>query len=269
MKQFLLTITGLFFVFGLIAQPVITQNPQHTTTCSDSCALFNISAVGTGLNFTWFTLDSAQNALQIGVGDTLVLCDSIVQYQLAVFYCVVTDMNGDSAVSSQAQLTVDSCIAPEADFEFTWDWEMREVCFINTSKRDETVLWIFGDGTTNASNQDSICHTYDSLELFYVKLYAFNSYGEDVVEKSIDLLGIAPLSVKFNVFPNPADDRVYVQSTEHITHVRLLDLKGQQVKFQIIDSAQGEVSLTDLPAGIYVMAIEAGGKTLYRQVVKR
>ncbi|MEX2596744.1 MAG: T9SS type A sorting domain-containing protein [Salibacteraceae bacterium] len=265
-KIYFAVVSFLFMITASMAQPVITKNPVDAIVCIDSCVSFSVSAVGNSLSYNWFVADSAAPTL-VGVGNSIELCDSLVQYDQHEFYCIVVDNNGDSATSSSASLTLDSCLAPIADFEFVWNH--MEICFESTSKRAETVFWLFGDGKTDANNNDSICHTYDTKELYYVKLIAFNDYGEDEIEKPIDLLSAEELdaSESFSFFPNPAINVVNIQSSERIESLQLFSVDGSLVRMMGIQSTSARIDINELDAGVYIMKVHTASDIIQQRIL--
>src|SRR5690606_2642174 len=75
--------------------------------------------------------------------------------------------------------------------------------------------WNFGDGVTDSSSNNSISHTYSSAGNYTVTLIAYNECGSDTITKNIVITNIQELSeVDVSLFPNPADDKIYVQAKD-------------------------------------------------------
>jgi hypothetical protein len=77
-------------------------------------------------------------------------------------------------------------------------------------------------------------------------------------------LGIEEEQLDFAVYPNPAQDELFVQSTAAIRSVQLLNQQGQVVK--VIDAKKSfaaTAGITDLEAGMYYVMVtsEAGTRT--------
>lgn len=254
MKQIVLVLSAMISFISITAQPVITSNPQDLSTCVDSCAQFQVAAVGSNLSFEWFTVSDSTMAVSVGTGSSLELCDSIIALANHHFYCVVSDGNGNQVQSDSAQLTISDCLPPIADFEFQWN--QMEICFENTSQRAETVIWLFGDGNTDASNVQAPCHTYMTKELFFVKLRAFNDYGEDLVEKPIDLLSAETIFTDgFEWYPNPAKEMIFLQHNKPMQHYQVIDLSGQRVLDGMINASTARIDLSSLDRGLYFLLV--------------
>ncbi len=252
---------------GIFAQPVITQNPQNAVICIDSCTNFSVSAVGDGLAYEWVRQDSVGNISAVGSMQTLELCDSILQYNGSSFYCVVIDQNGDSAVSSMASLTVDSCLAPIADFY--WDWSVNEICFTSTSLRAETLFWLFGDGVTNSNNLSTLCHSYSVDELYFVKLIAYNAFGQDEIEKGFRPLSVNEVAHSFTLYPNPVKDNLSIRSNSIIESVKIYNVQGALVRSLISSSMAINLAMDELDSGIYNLVISSEGELAQHRIVKQ
>jgi hypothetical protein len=65
------------------------------------------------------------------------------------------------------------------------------------------------------------------------------------------------------VFPNPAKDILHVQLPDGVSvaNIVITDLPGRTLKSAGISSASATVSLAGIPAGVYILSIEAGGQT--------
>ncbi|HXB39487.1 MAG TPA: T9SS type A sorting domain-containing protein [Bacteroidia bacterium] len=63
----------------------------------------------------------------------------------------------------------------------------------------------------------------------------------------------------FAVYPNPAVDKLYIQSQKSGS-MRLLNITGQVVLEQIISLGQNEINISSLPAGAYGISINSNGQ---------
>lgn len=56
-----------------------------------------------------------------------------------------------------------------------------------------------------------------------------------------------------NVFPNPANDHVTVQSSSSISQVNIYDLDGRLISTNTYNTTQAEINISELPAGCYIL----------------
>ena len=71
------------------------------------------------------------------------------------------------------------------------------------------------------------------------------------------------------VYPNPAKDRLTVESEEVIRQCEIYDITGQLVKTLENDSERMEISVEALPAGTYLVKLVTDSYTQTRRFVKK
>ena len=251
-----------------LSQPIFTEHPASQNVCPGQCAPLNVEAVGGGIVYGWYTVTGMDTTAIGGAAGTFFeYCDVDSAGITHSILCKATDSAGLVTWSNTAVIVVDSCLPPIADF--VWEWNHLELCFTNTSQRANTVFWFFGDGSTDASNVDSVCHTYASKEIYYVTLQAFNEYDVDVVEKGINLLGADDPSIdpKLNLFPNPTKNTLHVESDRRIVGLEIYDEMGRLVVRESLNDMRIDRDVNHLDKGIYVVHIITDSARLTRRVV--
>ena len=71
------------------------------------------------------------------------------------------------------------------------------------------------------------------------------------------------------VYPNPAKDRLTIESEEIIRHCEIYDLTGQLVKTLENDSERMEISIEALPAGTYLVKLVTDSFAQTRRLIKK
>jgi hypothetical protein len=89
------------------------------------------------------------------------------------------------------------------------------------------------------------------------------TYGFTVAETSITPL----MADMIAVYPNPADDVLFIETAETVTRVEIYDLNGRLVRTVAGDAR--EVSVRDLSAGTYVIRITTTNGTITQRFVKK
>lgn len=71
------------------------------------------------------------------------------------------------------------------------------------------------------------------------------------------------------VFPNPASDRLRVESAEKIESYELYDMTGALIRRQHVESKTFDIDLNELPAGAYLINIHQGHTRQVKRFVKK
>ncbi len=72
------------------------------------------------------------------------------------------------------------------------------------------------------------------------------------------------------IYPNPAIDLVHIVLPDESRNntVTLVNLQGQIIKIQSNNTSEIELSLTDVPIGIYILNLESNNRNIVRKVIK-
>lgn len=89
---------------------------------------------------------------------------------------------------------------------------------------------------------------------------------ETVVMKIDDTFIETPEDIKLAVFPNPARDKLTIESSHSIKQVRLLDINGQIIKNMSTEATSIELKVNNLQPGLYFIQIQTTDKVYTEQV---
>lgn len=271
MKTLLTLFVAITASYSLLAQPVITSNPKDASLCLDSCVMLTAKAVGSNVTYQW-QQDTGGAFVNIATTsaatDTLVVCqDSGAAPDSAHYRCIATDDNGFSDTTNVATVYIDSCLAPVADFTFTF--EQANVCFTNTSLRANSIIWNFGDGNTDNTNNNTPCNDYGTAWYYDVTLYAYNDHGSDEKTVTLDLVGLEEAMNHMEIFPNPVVDEVKIKTIMPIDQVHVVDILGNAVLSLESIPNIASIDCTSLPAGSYVLLIKTHDQWMQHRLIKQ
>lgn len=71
---------------------------------------------------------------------------------------------------------------------------------------------------------------------------------------------------EIELFPNPANDIINVSSTQQISSLTLLDIQGNQLITQAVNSNKTVLDVAKLAKGIYLLQLQVGNSTATRKV---
>jgi hypothetical protein len=78
------------------------------------------------------------------------------------------------------------------------------------------------------------------------------------------------LNSHFSVFPNPAKDVINISNDTNavVSTVEMTDLNGRTIKKQNVNNVAGQISVSDLATGVYMMKISTDQGSLTKKIVK-
>lgn len=141
--------------------------------------------------------------------------------------------------------------------------------FQNTSRNALQYSWSFG------STQASPTHSFTGNPPFQVKLVAKNNCDTDSTQLTI---GGTPTSLSapgkpatLQLYPNPVEDLLSIDSEEPLVQVRIINLLGELIAHQTFNrtSLSCHVPMKDLKAGIYLVYIETATGSASYKVLRR
>ncbi|MCS7296790.1 MAG: PKD domain-containing protein [Bacteroidia bacterium] len=124
------------------------------------------------------------------------------------------------------------------------------------------VVWDFGDGNV-VTGVLSGTHTYSQGGEYTVRVYAYNSCGEDSLSQQVSV----PTTLKgaregegWSLFPNPAHGEVSISAAFPVENIQvtIFDGAGRRVSLYTIERLPARLSLS-LPAGLYMLQVQAAG----------
>ncbi len=82
---------------------------------------------------------------------------------------------------------------------------------------------------------------------------------------SIDNLENSP---KYNVYPNPASDYLFIEGKMPVSEVAIYDMKGALVQEKKWDAFSAKIDLPDLHPGIYMVRVKTNSRRFYNQLIQ-
>jgi hypothetical protein len=165
---------------------------------------------------------------------------------------------------------------------FTYTTNVNTINCTATSGAIDSCIWKWGDGSPNTKTLvNTAQHTFPGNGTYTVYLFAYNHCGPTVSAETVQIatVGINELAepvVSFNVFPNPAKDRVAITYTivnPSMVTLEVFDAVGNIIhtntgtqlagKYQMHFDAKEE----HLTSGVYFVRLTAGTKILNKRVV--
>jgi hypothetical protein len=91
---------------------------------------------------------------------------------------------------------------------------------------------------------------------------------EDVTDLTITDVELTPVNVQFKVYPNPFNDRIYIDNNDKLTRVVISNIAGQRVID--VEYPEHEIRTANLVSGVYVVSMfTESGIAKTERIVKR
>ena len=158
---------------------------------------------------------------------------------------------------------------PVANFTTILDNTLT-VTFVDATTGPAVYSWDFdSDGDEDLALNGTVSFTYPSRAQYTARLIVTNLCGADTFTVDLDLrnVGFQELDgvVRLNVFPNPAQEVVYVELPSlGNSDVRLLDASGRLLQQQTVNGELAKIQRSGLPSGFYLIEVINGG-VVYRE----
>ena len=182
----------------------------------------------------WLAIDQSGNAFMADVGTD-------------ILYSVNLETGVRTSIGS---LGVDIAFAQDADFD-------PETGVLYT-------VGYHGGGVNRLYSVNTTTGKYTSLgkvnnDCAQIGVVSIQGQQVGVKQNSID---------EFSFFPNPANDVLNLKSVENLESVIIFDLLGQKVIESRANGTDSQLDISSLSTGIYIMKVQANGKTGSYKLVK-
>ena len=239
---------------------------SNSQLCELDQVIFTSTSTGGGLSYNWnFGVDANPSTANTA-GPHNVTYGSLGSKTVTL---QVTNVSGTSQVSNNLS------VIPEPIALFTNAINNLQVTFTNASSNATTYLWDFGDGTT--STVENPVHTYSSQNQYTVTLTAGNGACENIYTDRVLLnVGLENVeqSLNLNLFPNPAQNHVYVTINnieKSKCQIEIINAVGNSVvhKDEILALNENNyiINTRSLANGVYLLKVKSGETISWRKLI--
>lgn len=144
---------------------------------------------------------------------------------------------------------------------FAWREDSLGLLFQYSGHQVDSLVWDFGEGGPTARG-DSLWHAYGQTGTFPVCVTAYNRYCGDTTycdTVQVTQIGLpeAAALASLQVYPNPTEDRLMLESPLAGGRYSLSSLAGQRLRQGRYRRGSTGLSLQGLPAGLYLLRLES------------
>lgn len=134
----------------------------------------------------------------------------------------------------------------------------------------DSMRWNFGDGSTSTVTNPT--HTYSATGTYTVCVTVYTSCGSDSVcsNVTVSTVGVSLIAISnVKVYPNPANDELYITGILLNTSYRLLNVTGESMQQGVLNPGSNAISIKNFAPGVYILEMTgADGERSMVRVVK-
>jgi len=223
------------------ALPELSDISGEISVCENSRVTYSIESVTGATSYTWtlpdsWTGDSQSNSITCTTGTAG-----------GTIYLVATNACGNS--SPEKSLDISILSQPEPEITQTDD--------ILHSNATEGNQWYNQNGIIDGETEQDLKVT-ENGSYYVIVTNKCGSATSNTINVTITSLNNIKVNNRFKVYPNPAENRVYLTLTDdQLTNSKALfiNTKGKIVKQEIINSKESTFDISNLPKGVYFIKI--------------
>lgn len=125
----------------------------------------------------------------------------------------------------------------------------------------------------NSGNNDCLFNTEDTIQAVANQTYYLQVLSSTLATVTIEsdtVLSTEENTIDgFSFYPNPVENVLNVQASQSIDQITLYNITGQKVLDQKISLTTTQLSVGDLPSGMYLMTVASGTTTSTHKVMKK
>jgi hypothetical protein len=115
-------------------------------------------------------------------------------------------------------------------------------------------------------------YAYDYSDIRFTNSNTLTYYLDNVSfitkDKVVTALKPAQLEASVKIYPNPVNDKVFIQGKENIKSIFVYDVTGNLKKMLTPNTAETELNFSNLPKGMYLLKIQTGKGIQTQKIIK-
>ncbi len=268
------TTTSEAAILEIVESPAVTLQPVDTEVCAEDFIVLATMATGAGVIYQWQVNDGTgfvdvEDGPLYNGSDTDELTiqaeDALTGYQ---YQCVITSSCPDITTTDVATITIGALPVPD----FTFYVENDTLWVVNNSDNFDTYYWDYGEGGPLLPAEVDY-YVFDESGTYNVTIYAVNECGTSSTTYPVSFFYTSAseiLDASLTISPNPTDDLLNISFEGQVPtyDLFLFDISGKEISIQSGLSNSTQLSLSELPSGIYHLSIITDSGMTTRKVVK-
>lgn len=137
-------------------------------------------------------------------------------------------------------------------------------------------LWVFDNLSSTVITEEACpSYTFDGVEYTQAGTYELsytNVLGYDsIVTLRLTICGVVGISnvedFEVNIFPNPVENVLNINTTETLSSIKLINLNGQNI--EVYNNNSKQINFSGVSTGIYFLELLSGDKKSMIKIIKK
>jgi hypothetical protein len=134
-------------------------------------------------------------------------------------------------------------------------------------------MTIYGDDNDNVSFRYYDVTTGEEVALNDEMTFEVNATHGDVMQPyvmTLSTMGIDETSAGFNIYPNPVQDKLYIETEAEIEEVVVYDVYGrvQNLRNSETQKLRNSIDVSNLNSGVYFVKIKTEEGNIVKRIIK-
>ena len=95
------------------------------------------------------------------------------------------------------------------------------------------------------------------------------SLDTDLVANFVSTEGVEELTLSFNIYPNPVNDKLYIETEVEIEEVSIFDIYGRRQELSAISCQPSAIDVSGLNSGVYFVKVVTSEGEAVKRIVKK
>ena len=158
-----------------------------------------------------------------------------------------------------------------ASFEDPTNNDNKAIIFYSAANENATLddLTFVNSGTNTCGFNLEVSFEADANQTYYAFAQASTTVQTIIIESDAVLSTEENTIEGFSFFPNPVVDVLTINAGQSIDQITMFNIAGQKVLDKNINATNTQLSVGDLPSGIYLMTATSGTTTSTYKVIKK
>ena len=150
---------------------------------------------------------------------------------------------------------------------FEIEVKMPKIGLYTEGDNFETVGTVKAAGTTPEKHNYTFTHPYSRLGVYQYRIKQVDFDGKIKYSKTISIANTSDKNTPLKVYPNPATDKLIIDSNSPIASMYMVDVTGHYVRE--VPAQSREINVSDLATGLYFIQIKSNEQTMTLKFFKK